>query len=176
MIATATTSDSHEHRLGIPASKAFDEIVFNDPTVCSRCFSVIRKRDTYRPDVGIGGVSRHAPEERLRRAYDGERGYRCEDMDEYGEIRVYHPCTYCGECGSQHGRADNGDLSEALACEFAGNAADRLRESSMTVSRDALQYAVGKFKRMSEIQGYDTEIFRRATKIAIRRARRYHDS
>lgn len=156
--------------LGVPAEKAFDELAFNEPTVCSRCFSLIRTRDTFRPDV-LSGVSQYAPEERLRRAFDGTHGYRTEDMDEYGVQRVHRPCTYCSECGSQSGRAEDHDLSRRNAIIFADNLIARLQESDVDVDTHALKFTVGKLKSDERLNGVDTEIFRRATKLGIKRAR-----
>lgn len=171
-MSTSATAPSDSHELGVPADKAFDEIAFHDPTVCSRCFSLIRKRDTYRPDVGIGGVSKHAPEERLRRAFNGGKGYKTEVVDEYGYRPLHEPRTFCEDCGSQSGRADDDSLSQRQAVSFAGNLFSRLREANVRVSERTLKYLVGQLKEDKRVQGYDTEIFRRAVKVAIRHARR----
>lgn len=125
----------------------------------------------FRPDAD-GGVSKYAPEERCVRAYDGGKGYKSESVDPYGYRPLHEPRTFCDECGSQSGRADDLDLSRRNAVLFADNLADRLYEAGVRASRDDLKEAVGLFKSDERLHGVDTEIFRRATKIAIRRARR----
>lgn len=190
MSTTDISSDSHEHRQpGIPADKAFDEIAFHESTVCSRCFSLIRAYDDYRPDVGVcGGVSRYAPEERLRRAFDGTKGYKITPTEEkpdridqsaiaaedyvYGYRPLHEPRTFCAECGSQSGRADDLDLPRRQAIIFSQNLANRLIEADIDIEPDELKRAVGLMKSKEGLNGCDTEIFRRATKIAVERARR----
>ncbi|WP_330633700.1 hypothetical protein [Halocatena halophila] len=169
MSTTASNSDGFE--LGIDPENAFDEIVFHEPTVCSRCFCLIRRHDTYRPDTD-GGVSDYAPTERLRRAYIGVKGYKTEELDEYGYRKIFEPRTFCDECGSQSGRADEQNLPRRLAVQFAANLANRLHEEGIKVNTAELKRAVALLKSKEELTGYDTEIFERATKIAIQRARR----
>lgn len=174
MSTTATASESDTYRVGIDPDDAFDELAFTDPTVCSRCFSLIRRHDTFRPDAD-GGVSKYAPEERCVRAHDGVKGYRLSQMNGYGYRPIYEPRTFCGECGSRSGRADDDDLSQRQAVSFADNLLDRLHEADVRVNERALKYLVGQLKADKRVQGYDTEIFRRATKVAIKRARYNHD-
>lgn len=169
--ATAPESQTNSPTLGIPPEQAFDELAFHDPTVCSRCFSLIRKRDTFRPDVGIGGVSKYAPEERLIRWYDGERGYKTEATNEYGYRPLHNPRTFCSDCGSQSGRAEDIDLSRRTAILFTENLLTRLREAGVHVDQQALKYTVGTLKSDERLEGADTEIFRRAVKLGIKHAR-----
>lgn len=170
-MSTSATASGTSHRVGIPADKAFDELAFHDPTVCSRCFCLIRRHDTYRPDAD-GGVSKYAPEERVVRAFDGGKGYKTEPVDEYGYRPLHEPRTFCDECGSQSGRADDLILSRRDALLFAENLIERLENANVAVNRHALKYAVREMKSREQLRGYDTEIFRRATKVAIRHARR----
>lgn len=183
---STTAPNSHEHRVGVPADKAFDELAFHEPTVCSRCFSLIRRHDTFRPDAD-GGVSKYAPEERCVRAFDGGKGYKIEAVEDepdwidwapipaedfvYGYRPLHEPRTFCDECGSQSGRADDSDLSRRQTVLFAAHLANRLIEADVDVDTDELKRAVGLLKSKVGRYGCDTEIFRRATKIAIRRAR-----
>lgn len=186
---STTTSTSSGFEVGIDPSEAFDEVAFHDPTVCSRCFCLIRSYDTFRPDVGVcGGVSQYAPTERLRRAFDGGKGYMSKSTEEkpdwldltpippedyvYGYRPQYEPRTFCDECGSQSGRADVDDLPRRMAVRFASNLANRLHGAGVEVDTDELKRAVGLLKSKEDLNGCDTEIFRRATKVAVRRARR----
>lgn len=169
-MSTSAPATSESNHLGVPADKAFDELAFHDPTTCSRCFALIRRHDTFRPDAD-GGVSKYAPEERCVRAYDGGKGHKIEPVDEYGYRPLHEPRTFCDECGSQSGRADDLDLSRRNAVLFADNLFDRLREAGVACDRDDLKRAVGLFKSIEGLNGRDTEIFRRATKIVVRRAR-----
>lgn len=156
---------------GIPADKAFKRLVFHEPTICSRCFVKIRELDTYRPDTDAG-VSSYAPTERYRRAHDGEKGECVHEYDGYGYRPFHSPRTFCGDCGSQSGRADDAHiLSKAAMMEHAQNLADRLDEAGVVVHADILSGLVGKFKSKPKLSGYDTEIYGRATKLAIRHAR-----
>lgn len=170
MSTRATASEDHEHRFGVPADKAFDELAFHDRTVCSRCFCLIRRHDTFRPDAD-GGVSKYAPEERCVRAYDGGKGYKVVEWGNYGYRPLHEPRTFCEECGSQSGRADDDTLSQRQAVTFASNLLDRLHEAQVRASKRALKHLVKELKSDPRVVDYDTEIFRRATKIAIRRAR-----
>lgn len=184
-MSTSATASGTSYRVGIPADKAFNEIAFHDPTVCSRCFCLIRRRDTYRPDTDIG-VSDYAPEERLRRAFNGGKGYKTESTESppewesvipsedyvYGYRPLHEPRTFCESCGSQSGRADDDSLSQRQAVIFASNLLDRLDEANVRASKRALKRLVKGLKSDPRVADYDTEIFRRATKVAIRHARR----
>lgn len=172
MSSSQPASNSQSYSLGVDPSDAFDIYAFHSPTVCSRCFSLIRRYDTFRPDAG-GGVSKYAPEERCVRAFDGEHGYKHENFehDEYGYRPFHRPRTFCSECGSQSGRASDDDISRRRAVVFAGNLVNRLREGGIAVSDRTLKYLVGKFKSDERLDGVDTEIYRRSVKIAVRRAR-----
>jgi hypothetical protein len=170
MSTTATATESDAYRVGIDPDDAFDDLAFTDPTVCSRCFVLIRRHDTFRPDA-TQGVSKYAPEERCVRAHDGDKGYRLSQTNGYGYRPIYEPRTFCGQCGSQSGRADDDPLSQRQAVSFADNLYDRLRDADVHVDKRALKYLVGQLKEDQRVADYDTEIFRRATKVAIKRAR-----
>lgn len=174
---------------GIPADRAFWELVFYNPTTCSRCFSLIRDRDDYRPDTD-GGVSSYAPRERFRLAFDGSKGYDF-DLSEtvpdyitprspiprgdylYGYRPFHHYQSYCGSCGSHSGKPiDSDTLSKHQAKDYAFTLADRLIEEGVCVEHDHLSYCVGKFKGYRNLASLDIKIFARSTKIAIEHARR----
>lgn len=189
-MSTSATASDDGFELGVDPETAFDELAFHAPTVCSRCFSLIRRHDTYRPDAD-GGVSQYAPEERLIRAFDGQKGYKTDVVETepepslrpkddirippedyvYGYRPLHEPRTFCSDCGSQSGRADDDDLPRRMAVIFAGNLANRLHESGVDIDTSELKRAVGLLKSKEELNGRDTEIFRRATKIAIKRER-----
>lgn len=188
--ANASSEESNRSRpgLGIDPAEAFDQLVFNDRTICSRCFRQIRRYDTFRPDAD-GGVSKYAPEERCVRAFDGEKGYKLECTDavpdwvddsdslipaeeyEYDYRPLHRPRTFCGECGSQSGRADDLVLSQRDALLFADNLIERFQEANVAIDRRAVKYTVRELKNREKLCGYDTEIFRRATKLGVKRAR-----
>lgn len=166
----STTANSDGFTIGIAPDDAFDDIVFFEPTTCSRCFSLIRRHDTYRPDASEG-VSKYAPEERLVRAHNGTNGYRTDGGDKYGYRPTHDSCTYCSECGAQSGCADEQDLPRRLAVQFASNLADRLHEAGVAIDTDELKRAVGHLKSKEALNGCDTEIFEAATTVAVRRER-----
>lgn len=174
MSTSQVPTESRQYSIGYDPDDAFDDIAFNDPTVCSRCFALIRRHDTYRPDAD-GGVSQYAPTERCIRAFNGAKGHKIAQTNDYGYRPLHEPRTFCGECGSQSGHADDDDLSRCLAVQFADNLADRLVEANVVyldgVLRDALKYLIGRFKSDDRLHGIDTEIFRASTRIAIKHAR-----
>lgn len=133
----------------------FDTLLFENPEVCSRCYRTIR--ETYGPDG------------EYRRSVRISDGYRCEDMDDYGEKRIHRPCTYCSECGSQYGRAeDDVILSSKEASHIAANIARQLQRRGIDAATDVAQYVVSKLKSRPELQGRDTDIFRRAAKLSVK--------
>lgn len=171
MTTTATASESQASRLRIPAENAFDELAFHDPTVCSRCFARIRRHERFRPDA-TQGVSKYAPDERYVRAFDGEKGYTTEADNSYGYRPIHTSRTFCGECGAQSGRADDLVLSRRTALVFADHLYERFEDADVAIDRHALKYTIRELKSRERLRGYDTEIFRRATRIAIEHARR----
>lgn len=175
--ASATASSFPSAQSGIDPDDAYDELVFHNPEFCSQCHRQIRAYDDYRPEVEAenkqgGKVSKYAPEERYRRAYHGSQGYRVQDMDDYGELRVHRPTTYCDECGSQHGRADGSrTLSESNALDAARYLVGALEHQDVDLDRGALYHVVKEGKSRRDLQGHDSDLFRRATEFAIKRAR-----
>jgi hypothetical protein len=173
-MSTTTTAASidESYRLGIDADSAFRDLVFHEPTVCSRCFATIRRYDTYRPDA-TQGVSKYAPEERCVRAFDGEKGYKHEhfDHDEYGYRPFHRPRTFCGECGSQSGRAEDLTLSRRAALACVETLVEQLVTAGVTVHTRAVRETVRRMKSNPDLKDYDTEIFERATKLGIKFAR-----
>lgn len=185
--SAVTESNCPRPGLGVDPDDAFDQLVFEDRTICSRCFKQIRRYDTFRPDAD-GGVSKYAPQERCVRAFDGAKGYKHDcteivpDWDDerspipaaayaYDYRPLHRPRTFCGECGSQSGRADDLVLSQRDAVCFAENLIDRFEEARIAIDRRAVKYTVRELKSREELCGYDTEIFRRAVKLGIKHAR-----
>lgn len=133
----------------------FDEILFHNPEVCSRCYRTIREN--------------YGPAGEYRRAVRLSEGHRCEDMDRYGELRIHRACTYCSECGAQYGRAeDEAILSSKEASHIAANIAHQLQQRGIDAATDVIKYVVSKLKSDSELQGRDTDIFRKAAKLATK--------
>lgn len=133
----------------------FDDLLFKNPTVCSRCYRTVRER--------------YGPTEEHQRRVRIADGHRCEDMDPYGERRVYRPCTYCSECGSQSARAeDDVILTQCEASHVAANIAFQLQHRGIDAAIGVIQYVTSKLKAKPELQGRDTDIFRVAAKLAVK--------
>lgn len=153
--------------------QAYDELVFHNPEYCSQCHRPIRTYDDYRPDVGPGGTSKYAPEERYRRAYDGVQGYRRVQTNTYGYRPLYRSTTYCRDCGSQAGRANGArTLSESDALDAARALVAALDKHDVPLHRGALYYVVKAGKSRRSLQGHDSDLFRTATAFGIQVARR----
>lgn len=175
--ATASSTSFPSAQSGIRPDRAYDELVFHNPEFCSQCHRQIRAYDDYRPEVQEenkrgGAVSKYAPEERYRRAFGGAGGYRVQDMDAYGELRVHRPTSYCSECGSQQGRADGSrTLSESAALDAARYLVGALEHQDVDLDRGALYKVVKEGKSRRDLQGHDSDLFRKAAEFAIKRAR-----
>lgn len=138
------------------AADAFD-VIWNDDTTCNGCFARIRERTEFQP---AGGVSEYAPTESVHRAHDGVGGRHPDTLP------TEHAKTYCGQCGSEHGRALDDTLSRREALARCGELADRVEALGLDVDRETLRLAVRKGKSRDSLQGHDTEIFRLAVRLA----------
>lgn len=140
---------------------AFDEFVFHNPDTCSECFERIKQTEV---DIVPYGTVGTRERQWSHRAGAGVLGH--------GEVgnRVFAPRTFCGECGSQSGRAYSDTLTQRQAVNRARTLADRLDEAGIPTNERVLRYSVRKLKSDTRIQGMDREIFARATKLAIQKA------
>ena len=164
MSATTPAHELDEIQGRDDASNIFRRYVFEDPAVCSSCFQRLKQngRRTVWASKGHDKESKDDIPEYAQ--YDAREAY--------GEIAVFPMRTVCEDCGSIAGRALDDTLSKRDAVRCADTLADRLEELGEPVEVDVLKYAVGKLKADPRLRGLDTEIFARATKIAVRRARR----
>ena len=137
--------------------------IFEDPAICSECHRRMRNgpRRTLWASVGHDKEAKDPIPEYAQR--DGREAY--------GEVAIYPMATICEDCGSVEGRADDYTLSKREAIDRCEPMATRLEEIGEPVDVDVLKRAVGKLKSDPRLEAFDTEIFERATKIAVRRAR-----
>ncbi|WP_254768218.1 hypothetical protein [Salinilacihabitans rarus] len=169
MSTTAHTIDEVQAR-DEPAN-VFERYVFEDPSCCSSCFRRI-KSDHRRIAWGTAGQDKedHDPIPGYLRDED-------DDREAYGAIASYPTRTVCDACGSIAGQAPDETLSRREAIQRTDALADRLLELGEPIGeteRDELKRSVGILKSKPEIRGYDREIFSRATKVIVRRARTRH--
>lgn len=160
---TPTSTDPRASR----ARRLFDDLLFQNPEVCSHCFARIRDREEHgEPADRLGTGNR--PTETLERAGAGELGQDVEDHDTYGVRRSYHARTFCGECGRPGGRADDAHIASLQ--ELRGRVDSivrRLHEAGYFPSLRTLYGTVATLKQNPEHQGADTEILATAVFLAI---------
>ncbi|KDE56836.1 hypothetical protein EL22_19525 [Halostagnicola sp. A56] len=155
-----TLADDH-----VSAQRAFDRLVWHNPRVCNGCFEHVRE---VQEGTFSGGVYDHAVEERKRTPQATlEQGIV--DHDEYGEKTSTPPMTTCRTCARIGCWADDDTLSKIQALRLIGPLAHRLREQGLEFDKSVLRRAVRLFKERDDVQGYDTEIFRRSVKLAVLR-------
>lgn len=156
-----TQSQSHVSRLADPSDSAFVEHVYENTEICSNCFRRIKRTETLSVEHGSVGSRERGYSERTE---DGVMGQ--------GDVgnRVYRPRTFCRACGSQSGRDVPETLSKHEAIDRARALADRLAEERHPVNVDVLRRTVWMLKSDPDLRGCDTEIFERATKLAIEHA------
>lgn len=138
-----------------PPCEVFDTEVWDDPAVCNACFERIRA------DSGLAAA--------------GEHGHQVEEHDPHGAIRSYPETVFCGECGSESGVARDVPMSRRNALQAARALVARLENADIPVDGRAVREFVRECKTRDELQGRDTEIFRRATAFGVRRARQSDD-
>jgi len=161
----STTQASFEATPQPDPAEAFDEIVFYNPAICSECFQRIKRIET---DVVAHGAIGTRERQFTARVGAGVHGHGFVNHDAFNPVVCGR--TFCGECGSQSGRAISDTLGRLDATDRAHTLADRLDEEGIPVNESALAYAVYQLKGEERLRGYDREIFARATKLAIRHA------
>lgn len=161
----STTPSSFEAAAQFDPADAFDDYVFDNPEICSECFERIKRIETDTVAYGSVGTRKRRWSERTGAGVHGQ------GVDGGTRVSpVIRGRTFCEECGSQSGRAYSDILSRLEATERAHTLADRLAEEGISVDETVLAYAVYRLKSDDRLQGYDREIFARATKLAIQRA------
>lgn len=133
-----------EHR----DTPVFDAVVFQNHEVCSNCFTRV-KRDGERTTSATLGRTE-------------------EQHDEYGELCTYPPRTTCLECGVVRCRALDDSLSKLAALQCATTLVERLEEAGYPVDEYELRRFIRAAKGRPDLEAWDTEIFRYATRRAIR--------
>lgn len=88
---------------------------------------------------------------------------------------VHASRTFCGNCGSQSGRASEETLSIRRALSFAEHRTGRFRAANVAGDGSVIEYTVKTLKRDDRLNDDDTEMFRQATTLGIRHARRDHE-
>jgi hypothetical protein len=142
----------------------FDDLLFDNPEICSQCFAHIRDREEH--DLNRLG-NRNRPTETLERAGKGIVGQAI-DHDEDGPRQSYRARTYCGECGRQSGRADGDHIHSLQSLRNCCDAiARRLHEAGYYPDLDRLYATAVTLKRKPSYQGKDREILAVAVYLAL---------
>lgn len=176
---TSLATDEH-----VSPQRAFDRLVWDNPRVCNGCFEHVREID----EATIsGGVYDHDVEDRHRTpqasleqdnriitTVDGGSGSaRARDAGDSvtrpGQQRSGVPRTTCRTCARVGCWAESETLSKTQALRLTTPLVRRLQEQGLEFDEHALRRAVRLFKEHEDAQGYDTEIFRRSTKLAVKR-------
>ena len=181
MSTTTPTPDVDGH---VSPQRAFDRLVWHNDRVCNGCFEHIREID--RATVS-GGVHDHdvqdrhrtpgttvEPDARIVESVDGatgspERGNAGDSRTRPGQQRAQLARTTCRTCARVGCWADDDTLSKVQAVRLVTPLAERLRERGLEFDEHTLRRAVRLFKERDDVQGYDTEIFRRSVKLAVQR-------
>jgi len=183
----ATTQSTTEPRVQSDPADAFDSAVWHNPEVCNHCFA--RVRDIDRAAIRVGKNNQRELDWEFREAseatelahdidWKGTHGLvavRDDDGRVVGvEPRGQHsaqiavtPRLTCLECGSVGCRAVDETLSRRAALSRVGPLVARLREGGWTVNKRQLREAIRYYKTESRWQGYDSEAFAAAAKVAI---------
>lgn len=160
-----STTQSTRPPAQTPSYLAPDEVfdaVWESSEVCNGCFARIRQHVTLAPDIG---VSKYAPQSYEFRTDAGTVGHHPADLP------TSPPHTWCGECGNEHGAADSETLSRREMLQRCPQLADRVEAMGIGIDRDALRHVVRDLKSRPKLEAYDTEIFERGVKVAVRRGR-----
>lgn len=145
----------------------FDELLFENAEICSQCFARIRDREEH--DTNTLGTG-NRPTETLQRSGDGIAGHAIEDINAYGTKRRYTTRTFCGECGSQSGRAIGDHIHSLQSLRHClDNIARRLHETGFYPDLQTLYGTAITLKQKPDHQGKDREILAVATHLAIER-------
>lgn len=154
---------------GQRALRFFDELLFENPEVCSHCFSRIRDRTEHDTEfLGTG----NRPTETLERAGKGVVGHDERQLDDYGAITTPFARTYCGECGSPGGTDDPKRIRSLQQVRGHGDAIlRRLHEAGYYPDVQTFYTALERLKQNPDRQGQDREILAAASFLAVERGR-----
>lgn len=170
MFTTRPTDGADEQSRGKRALRLFDDLLFENPEICSCCFARIRDH-TDHSDVSANRLGTgNRPTETLERAGSGVIGQDVELKDAYGAKRHYRARTYCGACGSPSGRAD-GQRIDSLqqARRRTDTILRRLHEAGYYPHIETLYDAIDHLKTQPDAQGKEREIYASAVYLALQR-------
>ena len=172
MSTTAPTpTDRH-----VSPQRAFDRIVWYNSRCCNACFERTKDIDE---TTFSGGVYDHDAQDHYRTSQatlePDERIVQDVDVDGRGTTRPGQqrsaiPRTTCRTCARIGCWADDDTLSKTQAVRLTTPLARRLEEAGLEFDTSVLRRAVRLFKERDDVQGYDTEIFRRSVKLAALRS------
>ncbi|AFZ73026.1 hypothetical protein [Natronobacterium gregoryi] len=181
-MSTTSTPSTDGH---VSPQRAFDRIIWANPRVCNGCFERIKEIEeaTFSGGVNDHDVQEHhrtpqatlEPDEQIQRSVDAATGsLRRDDPGEAtsrpGQQRTSIARTTCRSCARIGCWADDDTLSKVQAVRLTSPIAERLEDAGVEFDSHALRRAVRLFKERDDVQGYDTEIFRRSVKLAVQRA------
>lgn len=159
------------------ALRLFDDLLFENPEICSECYARIRDHT----DLGDHAADRlgtnpNKPTETLERAGAGTVGQDCRDMDSYGVKRDYYARTYCDDCGSPGGTtAGDTDHSLQTMLRNGDSIVRRLHELGWYPDVEAFYTALRTLKTDPDNQGRDRNIYAVAVYLALKRGRKAPD-
>jgi len=152
---------------GSEALALFDELLFENPEICSSCFCKIRDRTEH--DTNTLGTG-NRPTETLERAGSGTVGYDSHDLDAYGARQKIYARTFCGECGSAGGRRDPQHIPSLQQLRRdCDRIARRLHELGYYPDVETLYRVAESLKTNAEHQGRERQILAAAVGLAIER-------
>lgn len=157
MSITSTATESFDRgtdRGGELDESVFDQVAFHNPEVCSRCFARIREVE----DLDVQDAPDCWDETDRRRSDDGVHGWIWFGDDDTS--RVHEPRTYCRECGSRSGRADDQALSKRETLANCARLHERLVEAGYDSELYELKRRVRVAKSRPKYEAFDTEIMR----------------
>lgn len=177
---SSPSTDGH-----VSPQRAFDRVVWDNPRVCNGCFERVKQIEeaTFSGGVDDHDVEEHhrtpqatlEPDEQIHRSVDGatgslRRGDPGEGTIRPGQQRTSIARTTCRSCARVGCWAEDDTLSKIQAVRLTTPLAERLEDVGVEFDKSALRHAVRLFKERDDVQSYDTEIFRRSVKLAVKRA------
>lgn len=147
--------------------QAFDRLVWNNPRVCNGCFEHVR--DFHVTQRKFGGDAIHTV--RVKSRTNQATLEPDEDIvgGEYDELRSETARTTCSTCARVGCWADDDSLSKIQMLRLTTPLLRRLAEEGESADQMAMLRTIRHLKSQQKYEGRDTEIFRAATTIAVRR-------
>ncbi|MXV62059.1 hypothetical protein GS429_08295 [Natronorubrum sp. JWXQ-INN-674] len=180
-MSTTSTPSTDDH---VSPQRAFDRLVWHNPRVCNGCFERIKEIEeaTFNGGVDDHDVAEHhrtpqatiEPDQQIQTSVDGatgspQRGDPGDGTPRPSQQRTSIARTTCRSCARVGCWADDDTLSKIQAVRLTTPLAQRLEEADVGFGESVLRRAVRLFKEHEDAQGYDTEIFRRSVKLAVKR-------